>query len=294
MSAANLAQLLAQWVRKAGIDDQDTYQEAVWNKTKDVMKEFVEYMEGQEMISYAANCDNAGWEHSGLKPGQHGVGQKVGDKIVCVLMVGALFFMNWGTRPERHRQKEDDISENIREHLRCIIAHMFSAVLNESVCKSQWGTNYAWHTVKEMDTGKGGVLGGLIERGICGRDVVAQGKIQQLELNAAVKAWLGQNKKLQQRLNNVKGTAACQTKWQPGWKIEDFLKGENNGDTTGSQIVQIVHGLQDTMTEIFKDIGKQAAETIQNRAQAKKDNLATDDKNQQTATKPATSSKAPS
>ncbi|KJP85106.1 hypothetical protein AK88_05258 [Plasmodium fragile] len=291
MGSVHLAKALAQWVIAAGNLDQDKYEEMVWNKTKDVMKDFVDYMESDDIIPYAANCDNKGWEHYAHENGAKLVTQKVGDRIVCVLMVGALYFMNGWHRAEQVRTKEEAITENIREHLRCIIVHMFSEVLNESVCKSTWGTYYAWHTVKEMEHGTGGVSGGLIQQRKCGRDLVAHGNIGGLRLNAAVKEWLQANSTLQQRLQNVKGTNTCQTKWQKGWKIADFLNNENmeHKDTLG--ITEIVKGLKEGMTDIFREIRKQVEQDVKKRQHAKNRKSATDGKNGQAASEAATPSK---
>ncbi|KJP86087.1 hypothetical protein AK88_04278 [Plasmodium fragile] len=290
MSAANLAQLLAQWVREAGIDDQQEYEAMLWNKTKEVMAEFVNYMDDDNIIPYAANCDNAGWEHHGYKDGSQGVGQKVGDKIICVLMVGALFFMNWRRGAKPVSAQEDDTSARITEHLRCIIVHMFSAVLNESVCPSDWGTFYAWYQMKGMGRGKGGFPAGLIQRGICDREIVADGKIGELKLNAAVKDWLGQNTRLKQRLQTMKGTKTCQKKWQPGWKIADLLDNNDmeHNDTLG--ITQIVGQLRASMKDILQELASDLQQTTQKKAQDETQTSATDDKNGEavtTATVPA-------
>ncbi|KJP85158.1 hypothetical protein AK88_05201 [Plasmodium fragile] len=252
------------------------------------MHEFVNYMDGDDMISYAANCDNTGWEHPHGSPGHRYVGHTVGDTIVCVLMVGALFFMNGWSLQERDRHKEDDINETIREHLLCAIVHMFSEVLNESVCPSPRGTFYAWYSMGKMGDGRGGWGDGLIKEGICGRAVVAHGKVGHIELNAEVKKWLQGNSALQNRIQQVKGTNTCRTPWQKEWRIEKFLNSENMGDTTGSQIFQIVHDLKQGMTDIFREIREEVDESIEQREQARKKNFANDGKSGEPATKAAT------
>ncbi|KJP85437.1 hypothetical protein AK88_04940 [Plasmodium fragile] len=274
MSAANLAQLLAQWVREAGISKQDEYEEAVWNKTKEVMAEFVNYMDDDNIIPYASNCDNAGWNLPG-RPGDGDIyfGQTVGDKIVCVLMVGALFFMNGWTSTEMTRLKEDKISERIREHLRCIIVHMFSAVLDAYVCPSGRGTSYAWRQMEGMHSGPGSWGGGSIERGKCGRELVAHGKMRTLDLNAEVKKWLGGNSKLQKRLKNVKGTAACRTQWQQKWKIEEFLNNENMQNQENLEITREVHDLREGMKDILKELAREVEQGEEERLRAKKRKL---------------------
>ncbi|KJP85010.1 hypothetical protein AK88_05365 [Plasmodium fragile] len=259
----------------------------VWNKTKDVMKEFVEHMQDENIISYASNCGHAGWKHPTDPNGQIYVGHKVGDKIVCVLMVGALLFMNGWHRAEQVRPKEDETNESIRRHLRCAIVHMFSAVLNESVCKSQWATFYAWHIMQEFEKDDA-FKGGSIKKGKCGRNIFSNVQIRELDLNADVKAWLGKNSKLEEAIQKIKGNTLCTDRWRKEWSLEEILGHGNIDDSPRSTIAQIMHGLQHPMTEIFKDIGKQAEQTIQQRAQAKTGKSANDGKNGQAATNGAT------
>ncbi|KJP84944.1 hypothetical protein AK88_05422 [Plasmodium fragile] len=295
MGSADFAHALAQWVLDAGIYDQHKYEEAVWNKTKEVMAEFVNYMDERFILEYASNCGNAGWNHPDFPT--HGdiyFGQTVGDKIVCVLMVGALFFMNEWTIKEMTRQPEDPISESIRQHLRCIIVHMFSAVLDAYVCPSARGTSYAWKSMQGMHSGTGGWAAGLVQEGICGKETFAHGKMRTLDLNAEVKEWLGQNSRLQQAIQRMKGDAECGTKWDSKWKLEDILAPGNTQDTPGSQIVQIVHDLKAGLGEVFTQIATPLQDTLVQRARAQKAPLANDGKNGQTATKAATTpSKAP-
>ncbi|KJP89170.1 hypothetical protein AK88_01256 [Plasmodium fragile] len=284
MGTVDLANALAQWVIDAGISKQETYEDMVWTKTKEVMEEFVQHMEGDDIILYASNCGNEGWDHpSAPHAGPHYVGQKVGDKIVCVLMVAALFFMNGWSSTEKTRLQEDEINESIRQHLRCIIAHMFSEVLNESVCKSTWGTFYAWKTMDNL--GKvGGIEGGLINNAKCGRELVGDLKIRELKLNEQVKTWLGQNSKLKEAIRRVQGDAMCRKMWNNDWSLEHILGNRNIEDKERSQIVEIVDGLKKGMKDIFREIGKQAEARIEQKAQEKKAHLATDGKNAEAAT----------
>ncbi|KJP85118.1 hypothetical protein AK88_02515 [Plasmodium fragile] len=261
----------------------------VWEKTKDVMEEFVEYMQNEHILLYASNCGHAGWEHPDYQDGLQRVGHKVGDKIICVLMVGALYYMNGWHTAQHIRQQEDATNASIREHLRCIIVHMFSQVLNESVCRSKWATFYAWHIMEQL--GKvGGFSQGLIQRGKCGRNISAHLKIRELELNAQVKQWLGQNSKLKEAIQKIQGKALCTTPWQEEWSIDEILGHGNIDDSPRPEIAQIMHGLKAGMAEVFKGIKQDVEHGIEKRAQAKKDNLAKDDKRGQAATKPATPS----
>ncbi|KJP84947.1 hypothetical protein AK88_05425 [Plasmodium fragile] len=281
MGTVDLANALVQWVLAAGIEDQDQYEDMVWNKTKEVMAEFVDYMERDDITLYASNCDNKGWEHQNYPAGVRGVGQTVGDKIVCVLMVGALFFMNGWTSTESTRQREDDTSERIRAHLLCAIVHMFSQVLHESVCRSRWGIFYAWYSMEQMDTGPGSFPAGLIKKGTCGRNISSDVQIRDLELNAEVKKWLGQNSTLKKAITRVQGHALCTTRWQDAWSIDEILGNGTIQDTQGLPIAPIVHELKEGINELFTEIGKQAADSIEKREQVKKAQLEKDDKNGQ-------------
>ncbi|KJP85342.1 hypothetical protein AK88_05046 [Plasmodium fragile] len=283
MGSVNLAHALADWLIRAGFPDQDTYEEAVWNKTKDVMQEFVEHMQGDDIILYATACGNAGWQHPDYPNDKPYRNHTVGDKLVCVLMVGALYFMNWGTRQAQATVTDAATNAIIREHLRCAIVHMFSAVLNESVCPSRWGTFYAWYIMGQLGT-DGGFDAGLIQQRKCGRNIFSEVQIRELKLNEQVKLWLGKNSKLKEAIQKIKGGALCSTLWQEDWNLQDILGNGTTEDKERSPIVQIVHELQDPMTEIFEEIRKQAEERIEKKAHGQKGNLANDGKNGQAAT----------
>ncbi|KJP85190.1 hypothetical protein AK88_05184 [Plasmodium fragile] len=274
MGSVDLANALAQWVIRAGIPDQDKYEEMVWNKTKEVMAEFVDYMQNDDIISYATPCGNAGWEHQKYPAGVRGVGQTVGDKIVCVLMVGALYFMNGWNRAEQVRPKEDATNESIREHLRCIIVHMFSQVLHESVCRSRWATLYAWYSMVEFGQGDG-VGGGLIKKGTCGRNISSDVQIREVKLNEKVKLWLGQNSTLKKAIHKITGNTLCKTPWQDEWNLEDILgKGQANvADAGRLRIVTMVKNLEGEMRELLTAIGKQVQQEVRDREDAKRREL---------------------
>ncbi|KJP88321.1 hypothetical protein AK88_01937 [Plasmodium fragile] len=264
----------------------------VWAKTTEVMKEFVEYMHEDNIILYASNCDNTGWEHYAYERGEQLVTQKVGDRIVCVLMAGALFFMNWGSHAHPVSEQEDDTSAKITEHLRCIIAHMFSEVLNESVCRSRWGIFYAWYSMQQLGA-EDGFKGGLIQQRKCGKDIFPNGNIGKIELNAKVKKWLAEDSRLKRRLQKVKATNTCRTPWQQGWKIAEFLDKEHTKHKDDLGITQIVHELKEGMKDIFKEIATQVEQGIQKREEANTGKSANDGKNGQTAITAATTPPAP-
>ncbi|KJP84773.1 hypothetical protein AK88_05594, partial [Plasmodium fragile] len=265
----NLGHLLAQWVIDAGISTQEDYEDMVWQKTKEVMAEFVQYMQGDDILAYASNCGNAGWQHHAHGKRAKLVTQTVGDKIVCVLMAGALFFMNGWTSSEKARQQDDATNEKIREHLRCAIVHMFSEVLNESVCKSTWGIFYAWKIMDNL--GKdGGLPAGLIQQGTCRRELVGDLNIRTLKLNEQVKKWLRQNRKLKEAIQKIQGHTLCTQQWRKEWNLDDILGKGPAPDVAGSQIVEIVHALKAGLGEVFKGIKQQVEQGIEQREQAKK------------------------
>ncbi|KJP84957.1 hypothetical protein AK88_05412 [Plasmodium fragile] len=273
MGSVNLAHALAQWVLAAGISDQHQYEDMVWNKTKDVMKEFVDYMNTEDITSYAANCDNTGWEHYAYKKGEKLVTQTVGDRIVCVLMVGALFFMNWGNTTASSKHKEDENSAKITEHLRCIIVHMFGEILNESVCRSRWGIFYAWKQMEEMDSGKESFSAGLINQGTCGREIFPDLKTPNLKLNVQVKKWLAENSRLERRLKQVKGTNTCKTTWQKEWKIADFLNNEKMENKHNLEVTSMVRDVKEAMKEILEELEKHVERGVEQREEAKRAQL---------------------
>ncbi|KJP85008.1 hypothetical protein AK88_05363 [Plasmodium fragile] len=270
MGTVDLANALVKWVIRAGFPKQEEYEDMVWEKTKDVMKEFVDYMEGDEIILYATACDNTAWErpdHPNEIPEYGPV--HVSHRIVCVLMVAALFFMNGWHTAALGKTPGNDINDKIREHLLCAIVHMFSEVLNESVCRSEWGTFYAWK-IMEKTGGKGGFVGGLIQQGKCRRQLVEDLQIRKLHLNAEVKKWLQQDSRLHRVIQKIRRHTPCKTPWKKGWKIADIWNREDteNNDTLG--ITQIVADLKEGVQEILQELGTNVQESIAKRQQDKK------------------------
>ncbi|KJP84805.1 hypothetical protein AK88_05565 [Plasmodium fragile] len=282
MGSADFAKALATWLIAAGIYDQHQYEEAVWNKTKDVMDEFVDYMDDGFILEYGTACGNAAWVSSKY-PTTPIYGHTVGDTIVCVLMVGALFFMNWGTRQAQAKVTDDATNDSIGKHIKCIIVHMFSQVLNETVCPSERGTFYAWHIMEQMGR-EGNLPEGLIKKEKCGKHIFAHGKIGALELDENVRQWLREHGKLKEAIQKVKGTEACKTVWQKHWKLEDILGTEHIEDTKALEVVEIVKELKEGMNELFTEIAPTLQKTLVEGARAQKEKLANDGKNAEAAT----------
>ncbi|KJP85750.1 hypothetical protein AK88_04620 [Plasmodium fragile] len=93
MSATELGDLLVEYVRLRGdYMSEEQYQNMLLKDIYDQLGKFVEYMEDRETIMpFTVNCDDEGWIH-----GNEGIRKMKteGNRPICRLMVGALYFMN--------------------------------------------------------------------------------------------------------------------------------------------------------------------------------------------------------
>ncbi|KJP84996.1 hypothetical protein AK88_05366, partial [Plasmodium fragile] len=108
------------------------------------------------MDALGSNCDNAGWQHW-LTHAKHAhVGHNEGDRIACRLMTLASYFLEGWSHTARLDDDDNTNNMKLKGYMRCAVVHMFSEILNESECRSKWGTFYGWYSVQGMMT-EGGI-----------------------------------------------------------------------------------------------------------------------------------------
>ncbi|KJP84898.1 hypothetical protein AK88_05468 [Plasmodium fragile] len=181
-------------------------QKSLWTDITVLLEEFVKYMDGDHLDSYASNCKNAGYTREG--GGQHFFKHNEGDELICTLMTGALYFMNenrWRLWGGNMVVSNDD---ELKEYVRCAIVNIFMHILLASPCRSEMGVYYAWDTVTQME----GLMGGLITEGKCKRGVFLNIKTQEFDMEKQITTWLNNNPSLTEKIEGPAIKSTCNKK----------------------------------------------------------------------------------
>ncbi|KJP84865.1 hypothetical protein AK88_05502 [Plasmodium fragile] len=204
MSYATLGALLANYVKTRGlVDNKEMYKKSLWNDITALLDEFAAYMDDEHLDSYAANCSNRGYTREG--GGSTFFIANVGDRIMCTLMTGALYFLNgWGTQ-SGGSHTTDPNNAALKEYIRCAIVNIFMYILLASPCKSTMGIDNAWYTVKQMEES----MGGLIKQGKCGHGVFENIQTQEFDMAKKIQAWLESNKSLTEKIGGQGIESIC-------------------------------------------------------------------------------------
>ncbi|KJP86040.1 hypothetical protein AK88_04297 [Plasmodium fragile] len=204
MSYAALGVLLAHYVLTRGLVDRpEQYKEFLRTDVTELLEEFVEYMENEDLDDLAANCLNVGYRS--LSRNDILVAQKVADRLMCTLMSRALFFMNRWSPGSASADDTDPKNEPLKEHIRCAIVNVFMYILLESPCKSQMGIDNAWYTMDQLETGSPG----LLTQGKCHQGVFANIQIQDFNMQQMIKNWLKSNGRVKGKIEGPRIQRIC-------------------------------------------------------------------------------------
>ncbi|KJP85075.1 hypothetical protein AK88_05297 [Plasmodium fragile] len=191
-----------------------------WNKMKDVLDDFIKYLQDKNdnFDGYGANCNNAGWND--FTQGQHHTGQTVADMMRCRIMSGALWFANgWGIGDKSGKDKTGD-EQKLYEQLRCEVAHVFGHLLKNMYCKDKtpWprGVEYAYTALQKMgrgEHGKDGLQGPVVEGRctMCGY----KGYTHHVQaVNLRIAQWLMWEGGLLGEIQKLEQEMPCEQHWQ--------------------------------------------------------------------------------
>ncbi|KJP86210.1 hypothetical protein AK88_04181 [Plasmodium fragile] len=220
--AEQLGHILAKYVKDRGlVRNKEQYTEFLGQDVTALLDEFVGYMEDENLDSYASNCSNRGYTYP--PKGNRPIVANVGDRIMCTLMTGALYFMNgWGSKSVR-TDHTDPKNAALQARIRCAIVNIFMYILLKSPCKSDMGIHYAWYPVTAMDT----AMGGLIKQGKCRKGVFTQIKIQEFDMENMIKKWLEDNQSLTEKFAGPAIQSTCK---KPLRALVSGTKGTNTMD----------------------------------------------------------------
>ncbi|KJP85048.1 hypothetical protein AK88_05318 [Plasmodium fragile] len=139
--------------------------------------EFMQHMGDSSMIeAYGSNCNNDD-PHYWAQRKSAGQGSKVmmtrEDKIVCMLMTGALSFVNgWGTRA-KYKEGTSADDRKADEFIKCALANIYMYTLEETRSDAKWGIDYAWYLMKGMEVSE---MDNLIKDEKCKKGAQEYGK----------------------------------------------------------------------------------------------------------------------
>ncbi|KJP86097.1 hypothetical protein AK88_04288 [Plasmodium fragile] len=225
-----------------------------------MLGEFIQHMEEMEtlMEELGSNCNNTGWEHWLTHAKQPHVGYTVGDRIVCKLMSGALFFIYTRHKETGATRMENNNDERLKEYVVCAILNMFATFLKESACGGKWGIYYAWYTMKQMDASTGGVM----ERMNCANEVYQNIKAGGWSMEEKIKQWLSTNTRLQETMRTAGVSNICHWELDKDGNIKGGKTKGDAGNTRDMKAKNVTKKLTEGIRDIFVDIKNEVTETI--------------------------------
>ncbi|KJP86068.1 hypothetical protein AK88_04259 [Plasmodium fragile] len=246
-----------------------------WNKVKDVLEEFMEYLEehNQHFDGFGANCNNAGWSDFG--DGNLYKEQRVADMMRCRLMSGALWFANKGGTDEAVNR------------LRCEVANVFGHLLKKMYCKDKGGykrgTEYAWETFRNMKsegTDGAGKMEGPVINSVCTECGYGEHKRNINAINLAIAQWLLKEGKISSEIAQMEKAMPCETYWKdyikpvatPGQPIKDSVSDQGKEKIKEAQekmtaeVTKIIEKVQKAADEI-KEVAKKIIDDAKKKEQ---------------------------
>ncbi|KJP84740.1 hypothetical protein AK88_05630 [Plasmodium fragile] len=208
-----------------------------------------------DLESLGLNCMNAYYKHPKDPHGHPRKVQRAGDRIMCKLMVGALYFMNdnrwrlWGGNMVVSNHDE------LTEYVRCATVNMYMEILKESSCGGDWGLYYAWYTMKEMEEGLGG---GLITKGKCGHAVFENIKASEWDMRHKIKQWLRQNARMNGKIARSGLKSKCSR------AIADIDKVQKAGTKDSLNVLKagVEKDIGDTLNAAMKSVMRQISKEV--------------------------------
>ncbi|KJP84790.1 hypothetical protein AK88_05575, partial [Plasmodium fragile] len=183
--------------------------EKLWDDIETELKAFIRYITEQNTEGWDENCENVYYKHPKNPNGPEVKVTRAGERIMCRLMVGALYFMNENSWTMSGRSRGVSNDDDLKEYVRCAIVNMYMEILKESSCEGAWGLWYAWYTMKQMEEG---LKGGLITRAKCGHGVLQNIQTEEFDMAQKIQAWLKKNKTLTDKIARPEIQSICNKK----------------------------------------------------------------------------------
>ncbi|KJP84979.1 hypothetical protein AK88_05389 [Plasmodium fragile] len=167
------------------------------------LEQFVKYMEEDIVELYASSCLDQGYKSSRTR---HIImAKKVGDRLMCTLMTGALFFMNRWSATSGGWEHHNSNNKELEKYIRCAIVNIFMYILLASKCTSQIGINHAWYSVQQMEKD----MPGLIKEGKCRQGVFTDIQINDFRMETMIQNWLKNKQSLTDKFASPAIQSTC-------------------------------------------------------------------------------------
>ncbi|KJP84686.1 hypothetical protein AK88_05682, partial [Plasmodium fragile] len=186
-----------------------------WNKWKQVLEEFKEYMDEHNDLADAigANCYNSGWNDFNDGKDYH-TGQTVADVIRCRVMSVAWAFANGWHTGANATQAGVHMNEEEQNMFRCEVVNVFGHLLKKMYCTDKRGykrgveySRIAFKSMKSAGTNGTGVLGGPVIDGKCTACGYTGYKRLARAINLPVLEWFLYDAHILQGIENIEGRA---------------------------------------------------------------------------------------
>ncbi|KJP89166.1 CD99 antigen [Plasmodium fragile] len=213
---------------------------------KDIVEQFLTYMEHHHDI-WAQSCNNAGWlKHKFTRL------HNEDDKVVCKMMVPALYFMNgWGTSAEGGYDASA-VGDQLHTYIRCIIANVIMFQLIRANCGRTIGIKQALHILEQfMSSFKNGV-----NVKTCTWVVENELSIGGKVIGAQFDDWIMGNDKMKAKMKQLQRSGKCTRRVN-----SEASRGHQRSDHWKQRMELLKAGhvrdaMATGMTRILKKVGK--------------------------------------
>ncbi|KJP88412.1 hypothetical protein AK88_01864 [Plasmodium fragile] len=197
---ADFADLLAQWlIRRQGQGIEGFYETGIWADMQHMVDQFLTYMENDH-DTLVTSCNDAGWWKEQIINWHND-----DDKVVCKMMVPALFFMNgWvlGAHREHHASAA---GTPLHTYIRCIIANVFMFQLMKANCGRNHGIRQALHILDHFMAS----VPNAVNLNMCTWVVNNELKVGGKVIGAEFDEWIMGNEKMKAKMKQLQQRVKC-------------------------------------------------------------------------------------
>ncbi|KJP84728.1 hypothetical protein AK88_05641 [Plasmodium fragile] len=206
---ADFVHLLAEWLitwQGQGIDG--FYETGIWADMKNMVHQFLSYMENDAGI-YSTSCNDKGWWKE-----RNTNWHNADDKVVCKMMVPALFFMNgWGTSADGGYDASA-VGTPLHTYIRCIIVNVFMFQLMKANCGRNHGIRQALHIFEPFMASVPNAVNPKMCTWVVSNELKVGGRV----IGAQFDDWIMGNEKMKAKMNKLQQRVKCN---RPGTQTSD-------------------------------------------------------------------------
>ncbi|KJP86848.1 hypothetical protein AK88_03557 [Plasmodium fragile] len=238
--AAQFVELLAEWlIRRQGQGIEGFYERQIWADMKKIVDQFLEQVENDAEL-YSISCDDIGWWKEGNINWHN-----ADDKVVCKMMVPALFFMNgWGLGPHGGYDASA-AGDRLQTYIRCIIVNVFMFQLMKANCGRNQGIRQALHILDQFMATVPNAVNLNMCTWVINNDLRVGGKV----IGEQFDEWIMGNAKMKAKMKQLQERVKCKS---TGKQTSDHWKRRMELLKEG----QLRGAMEKGMKRILKKVGK--------------------------------------